>query len=298
MAEHRIVVPVVGGSSPLIHPSSGSRTGPREGVARDRLLGQRRAPSGIRPALRAGNRNSLARLRRAAASSDWSLLIVKGGVFPLSHFPPNTRAANGVRCRLFSCSFSPQGRELRTADREKARGTAWNADLRSAQRPAGPRAVQCRPPSWGGGTGPAARERCLPLQCTDHAERWDSRREGATSELRVLPAARLRRAVPTRGRRSRAAVTTLHLRRSASAALDARWGVQEDPIMSVSPGGPRHTGPKVRGRRIAARLAAPTSAADATSGRGAPREEGRCVPPGGAPGFRRGTRVRVLPIPR
>ena len=39
-------------------------------------------------------------------------------------------------------------------------------------------------------------ERCLPFQCTDHAERWDSRREGTTSELGVLPAARLRRAVP------------------------------------------------------------------------------------------------------
>ena len=35
-----------------------------------------------------GNRNFLARLRRAAASSDWSLLIVKGGRAPLSHFPP------------------------------------------------------------------------------------------------------------------------------------------------------------------------------------------------------------------
>ena len=45
-------------------------------------------------------------------------------------------------------------------------------------------------------------ERCLPFQCTDHAERWDSRREGTTSQLGVLPAARLRRAVPTGGRRS------------------------------------------------------------------------------------------------
>ena len=49
-------------------------------------------------------------------------------------------------------------------------------------------------------------ERCLPFQCTDHAERWDSRREGTTSQLGVLPAARLRRAVPAptgrTGRRS------------------------------------------------------------------------------------------------
>ena len=36
-----------------------------------------------------GNRNSLARLRRAAASSDWSLPSCKrGAIAPLSHFPP------------------------------------------------------------------------------------------------------------------------------------------------------------------------------------------------------------------
>ena len=81
--------------------------------------------------------------------------------------------------------------------------------------------------------GPLRCERCLPLQCTDHAERWDSRREGITSELGVLPAARLRRAVPTRGRRSRAAVTTLHLRRSASAPFHHRRGCA---------GGPHHEG--------------------------------------------------------
>ena len=46
-------------------------------------------------------------------------------------------------------------------------------------------------------------KRCLPFPCTDYAERWDSRREGTTSELGVLPAARLRRAVPAGGRRSK-----------------------------------------------------------------------------------------------
>ena len=50
--------------------------------------------------------------------------------------------------------------------------------------------------------GPQRWEQCLPLQCTDHSERWDSRREGTPSELRVRPAARLRRAGPTRGRPS------------------------------------------------------------------------------------------------
>ena len=36
------------------------------------------------------------------------------------------------------------------------RRRSGNADLRSAQRPAGPRAVHCRPPSRGAGMGPAA----------------------------------------------------------------------------------------------------------------------------------------------
>ena len=80
-------------------------------------------------------------------------------------------------------------------------------------------------------------ERSLPLPCTDSAERWDSRPEGTTSELGVLPAARLRRAVPTGSRRSLAAVTTLHLRRSASAPTHARRGEPTGPIMNISPGG-------------------------------------------------------------
>ena len=46
-------------------------------------------PHLIRPALRAGNRNSLARLRRAAASSDWELpFCERGAGAPLSHSPP------------------------------------------------------------------------------------------------------------------------------------------------------------------------------------------------------------------
>ena len=97
--------------------------------------------------------------------------------------------------------------------------------------------------------GPQRCQRCLPLEGTDHGKPWDSRREGTTSELGVLPAARLRRAVPTRGRRSRAAVTTLHLRRSASASFHARRGVQANPIMRVSPGGGRHRCAKRSERR-------------------------------------------------
>ena len=101
------------------------------------------------------------------------------------------------------------GRRARLTDGAMVR-TAWNADLwpvlpvgagTAARRAAGgslPSAL-----TGGQAPGPQRCERCLPLQCTHHAERWDSRREGATSELGVLPAARLGRAVPARGRRSK-----------------------------------------------------------------------------------------------
>ena len=53
-------------------------------------IGAGEPPCPNRPALRAGNRNSLARLRRTAASSDWSLPSCERGVgAPLSHFPPS-----------------------------------------------------------------------------------------------------------------------------------------------------------------------------------------------------------------
>ena len=80
----------------------------------------------------------------------------------------------------------------------------------SIERPPGSRAVPCRPPSRNAGTWPALHKRCLPLPCTDPAERGDSRREGATSELGVLPAARLRRAVPAGGRRSKPSAPLRH----------------------------------------------------------------------------------------
>ena len=53
----------------------------------------------------------------------------------------------------------------------------------------------------------------LPFQCTDHAERWGFRRDQTTSERRVRPAARLRRAVPAGGRRSKPVPATSSLPR-------------------------------------------------------------------------------------
>ena len=63
--------------------------------------------------------------------------------------------------------------------------------------------------SPGGGRHRCAKrsERRVPRTRPDDAERRDSGREGTTSELGVLPAARLRRAVPTRGRRSLASAS-------------------------------------------------------------------------------------------
>jgi len=60
----------------------------------------REAPSRDRPALRAGNRNSLAHLRRTSASSDFALSFVKGGWAPLSHFPPSRRFAPALATSL------------------------------------------------------------------------------------------------------------------------------------------------------------------------------------------------------
>ena len=87
------------------------------------------APSGVRPALRAGNRNFLARLRRAAASSDWSLLIVKGGRAPLSHFPPGHA---GVKPSGFAATVFRPGECPREGNPD-----LWSAPLREAQRDGG-----------------------------------------------------------------------------------------------------------------------------------------------------------------
>ena len=106
--------------------------------------------------------------------------------------------------------FPPRRNHLATGGPSRRPPSAGCADRRSAQFPC----LRVAPP---GGLGamrqfsvrvaPSATpqalprlrnpdERCLPFQYTDHAERWDSRREGTTSQLGVLPAARLRRAVP------------------------------------------------------------------------------------------------------
>ena len=121
-----------------------------------------------RPALRAANRNSLARLRRAAASSDSYLPFCERGRWPpFSHIPPGHAGSEPeVRrhcLRSFSASPStppeqkrgdglerrppvgtrgPQGRATAYRCLSRSAGTAWNADLwsaRAADRAAEPR---------------------------------------------------------------------------------------------------------------------------------------------------------------
>ena len=68
-----------------------------------------------------GNRNFLARLRRATASSDsWFCFCERGAGAPLSHFPPGHAGSEQVRCHCFlrarpsaTRSHSTQARERR-----------------------------------------------------------------------------------------------------------------------------------------------------------------------------------------
>ena len=79
------------------------------------------------------NRNSLARLRRAAASSDWSLPFCERGESPLSHFPPNSPAANGVRCHCFFRALGSTPPRVKRGDRlERRSPTGIARELRCA----------------------------------------------------------------------------------------------------------------------------------------------------------------------
>ena len=168
-------------------------------------------------------------------------------------------------------------------------GPGWrrphgNADLWSAQRPGGPRR-RSSPPTPGPdgavrtGTPTSGRHRCaerserrVPRSRPDHAERRGPGREGTTSDLGVLLAARLRRAVPTGGRRSLASASLCMVawapRTCTTRELHfhTRWGAQEDAIMSVSPGGGRHRCAERSERRV------PRSRPDDAERRGPGRE--------------------------
>ena len=83
-----------------------------------------RAPSGNRPALRAGHRNSLARQRRAAASSDGLLLVCERGASPPFTRSPRSR---GQRTEFAAISLYLLG----------VRAVPGNAPCRSSRRRGG-----------------------------------------------------------------------------------------------------------------------------------------------------------------
>ena len=73
----------------------------RSGTGRSHLPSQRK-PSGNRPVLRTGNRNSLTRCRAfRRVPIRCRFLLVKGGLAPLSHFPPDHAGSEPeVRCHF------------------------------------------------------------------------------------------------------------------------------------------------------------------------------------------------------
>ncbi len=243
--------------------SSGSRTGPEVCRVCTVVIDWVRAPSGNRPALRAGNRNFLARLRRAAASSDWSLLIVKGGRASLSHFPPDTQTANKVRCRQF---FVVTGCRQGNADlRPVAVKMQSCGDARPRDGAVGqgtPTSGRHSPPKAGG----IAYGRALPWWTAGPTPAFDDGplrpgvpESGSQAENGIVPVDGLApfAALPGSGADRRSAFPCLCATAPAgvrptvglSRLFHDRRGVQADPIMASSPGGGRHSGARRRGRR-------------------------------------------------
>ena len=121
-------------------------------TARRPPTGRTGAP-GIETPLRAGGA-----LRRVPMHQ--CLLLVKGGRAPgrapLSHFPPGHAGVEPeVRRHLFSRARRYTGGPNAHRRPRRSAGTAWNADLRSAPRPAGPRTAHRRPRKSAAGPGNA-----------------------------------------------------------------------------------------------------------------------------------------------
>ena len=134
----------------------------------------RRFAPGIETPLRAGGA-----LRRVPMHQ--CLLLVKGGRAPgrapLSHFPPGHAGVEPeVRRHLFSRARRYTGGPNAHRRPRRSAGTAWNADLRSAPRPAGPRTAHRRRRKSAAGPGNAgvhtgtARRRRAELRTADQRE--------------------------------------------------------------------------------------------------------------------------------
>ena len=149
---------------------SGNRSATRDRAGTD-VLSERlgvapRFPN--RPALRAGNRNSLARRRRAAASSDLSLPSCGRGSAPAHTHPPIWPAANGVRRHQFlraeRCADPPEGQRVRgapvfTPASLPERGRNRSRPMHSERGRAGERRPLASSPG-GAGTVPRRGETC------------------------------------------------------------------------------------------------------------------------------------------
>ena len=167
---------------------SGNRSATRDRAGTD-VLSERlgvapRFPN--RPALRAGNRNSLARRRRAAASSDLSLPICERGSSPFHTFPPISWAANGVRRHQFlraeRCADPPEGQRVRgapvfTPASLPERGRNRSRPMHSERGRAGERRPLASSPG-GAGTVPRRGETCHSHRagaCCAQDSRYDDR---------------------------------------------------------------------------------------------------------------------------
>ena len=178
--------------------------------------------------------------------------------------PPSSRCERpGQECSVAQGHPTVHmGLIARIADGAMAR-TAWNADLWSAQRPAGPRAVHRRPISRDAGTGhPTVREVChsnvritpnagvsaeikpprnggsVPpppaAGCAGRRPAFQAvpavfRTEVHAETGRVRPAARLRRAVPAGGRRSKPSPPSSVPRSTPRRELSRRSGFVPPP---------------------------------------------------------------------
>ena len=159
-----------------------------------------------------GNRNFLARLWRAAASSDWSLPFCERGESPLSHIPPKTRAANGVRCHQF-LARSANRRLHKVARKHGNAGLQTGSAPRSGAKPHIATGEEARgrlgTPTSGrhslpeaGGVAYRHTPGWFPSRRCPHPRRWRSRARPRFRSVSIAPLAPLCGAVPTGGRPS------------------------------------------------------------------------------------------------
>ena len=183
----------------ILHRALGGPAGGhRAGECRVAQANQACAPLPDRPVLRTGNRNSLARLRRTAASFDLRCRFVKGGVPPFHTFPPVMRAANlRFAASLFFRLLGGNGQERRSPTGiARERETCTNNAAPRQSHGGAPVSDRHR----AGARNPHRRRRATPIS-RPGAPVSDRHRAGARNPHRR------RRAPPTSGLRTHASPT-------------------------------------------------------------------------------------------